>query len=220
MKKTISLAVTISLIFSIVFVVFEPQKIQAVQDEVTVTQAVTEEIAIDTPGNISLKSDIPGMTGNAGAPASGTVTWTVTSSNATGYNVKIKASTDPALKLEAGQEFTDYTPASAGSPDYTWATPGASAAEFGFTVEPETAADTVNLFLDDGGANCDTGSTNNTNTCWFVFNGTNDIVIINRSSRTDCDGEDEVIKLRAESNEKLLKEGNYTATITVTVAAN
>lgn len=177
-------------------------------------------LSISSPSNFTMKPDIPGITGNPGSPASGEATWTVITDSPSGFNMKIKASTDPALKLEAGQEFTDYTPASAGSPDYTWATPGASAAEFGFTVEPETAADTVNLFLDDDGANCDTGSTNNTNTCWFDFNDTNDIDIINRSSRTDSDGEDEIIKFRAESNEKLLKEGNYTATITVTVAAN
>ena len=207
---------------AVVFVTFEPLTIRAVQDTVIITAEVTEEISIDTPVDVTMSPSIPGMTGSAGTPSSGSVTWTVKTANATGFNMKIQASTDPALKTgdEYWEWFADYVPAAAGSPDFAWATPGnAGSAEFGFTVEPATTADTDTLFFDDG-ADCDTGALNGADSCWLDFIGAVDIDIINRGSATAAGGEAEVVKFRAESNAKHLKEGDYTATITVTAVTN
>ena len=219
MKKAINLALIISLIISVVFVAFEPQNVKAVSHNVIITAEVTEEISITSPVDITLNPSIPGITGNAGSPATGSVTWTVKTSNAAGFNMKINATTDPALQLEAGEFFDDYTPAVAGSPDFDWASPDAASAEFGFTVEPETVTDTDSLFIDDG-ADCDVGALNGADTCWLDFNGQSNIDIINRSTATGLSGEDEVVKFWAESNAKHLKEGNYTATIQVTATMN
>lgn len=175
-------------------------------------------ISVSAPDDIDLSPAIPGISGGTG---DGSVTWTVTADNSAGFNMKIKASTDPAMMLEAGYYFSDYTPVSGGTPDYNWGV-GSGSAEFGFTVEPETHADTVQLFKNniDETPSCNSGIWNTDDACWLDFNGTTDVDIINRTTRTSAAGEDEVVKFRAQSNNKFLKEGEYTATITTVVAAN
>ena len=174
-------------------------------------------IAVSSPEDISLTPSIPGMTGGTG---DGSVTWRVIIDGLAGFDMKIKASTIPAMKLDAGYYFSDYSPSSEGIPDYNWSV-DSNQAEFGFTVEPATAADTVQLFLDNNSNTCNQSEGgNNANTCWLGFNGTSYINAINRTTRTDVDGEDEVFKFRAQSNAKFLKEGQYVATITTVVASN
>jgi len=134
--------------------------------------------------------------------------------------MKIKASQTNALYLDGTYYFTDYTPGTSNVPDYNWTSPASTAAEFGFTVEPATAADTVQLFLDNATNACNTGSTNTANKCWLGFNSTTDINIINRTTATSGGGEAEVVKFQAESNAKYLKEGSYSATVTVTATMN
>ena len=219
LKQALILSLVAFLVLLNFYFAFEPGQADAVSDTAVVTLQVTEEISISSPADTSLTPSISGMTGNCGSPSSGSLTWNVKTNNSDGFNMKIHASTDPALQLDASNYFSDYTPESAGVPDYNWNSPSAGEAEFGFTVEPETAEDTVQKFLDDGSA-CNTGSNQTTDKCWLDFNGTTDIDIINRTTNTDSTGEDEVVKFRAESNGKFLKEGDYTATITVTVSAN
>lgn len=179
-------------------------------------------ITISSPANVNMSAAINGITGNPGSPRTGSATWTVATNNYTGFNMKLHASTDPAMQLDGSNQFADYTPAVGGTPDYDWSSPAASAAEFGFTVEPETDGDTVQLFLDNSGASpCNTaGGTQTDDKCWFDFNGLNDINVINRTIFTNSGGEDEVVKFQTESNAKYLKEGNYVATITATAVTN
>jgi len=221
LKQALILSLIAFLVLLNFYFAFESGQANAVTDTAVVTQEVTEEISISSPADISLSPSIPGMTGNAGNPSTGSLTWNVKTNNSAGFNMKIHASTDPALQLDASNYFSDYTPESAGVPDYNWTSPSAGEAEFGFTVEPETAEDTVQKFLDNGSDACNIENGSQTpDKCWLDFDGTTDIDIINRHSRTDSTGEDEVVKFRAESNGKFLEEGNYTATITVTVTAN
>lgn len=221
-KEIISLTLITSVASAFGYMNFEPEIVGAATDEITVTQTVTEELSVSSPANVSMSASILSMTGNPGAPTTGSATWNVKTSNATGFDMKIKASTDPAMQLDGSNQFTDYSPAVGGTPDFTWTSPASSAAEFGFTVEPATAADADQKFLDNAGASpCNTASGAATaDRCWFDFNGTTDVDIINRSTSTDLSGEDEVVKFQAESNAKFLEEGDYTATITATVAMN
>ena len=177
-------------------------------------------LAISSPSDISLSPSIPGMTGNLGSPSTGEVTWNVITDNPAGFSKSIKATTTPSLRLDDNNYFSDYSPSNPVVPDFLWTSPTSSEAYFGFTVEPATVADTVQSFRDDGAANCNTGSNNTSDRCWFGLNGTSDITIINRTSRTDELGENEKIKFRAESNAKFLRSGDYQAIITVTVVAN
>lgn len=176
-------------------------------------------LSVSSPDDVTMTPNIPGVTGNPGSPSTGDATWTVKTDNAAGFTMSISASSDPAMRLDSTWNFSDYSPVNAGTPDFNWATPDASAAEFGFTVEPKTEEDTVQLFLDNGSA-CDiSGGSQNTDTCWYNL-ATTDLTIINRGSRTDSDGQDEKVKFQCESNAKFLQEGYYQATITVTVATN
>ena len=174
-------------------------------------------ISVSAPDDINLVPDIPGISGGT---SDGSVTWTVIADNSAGFNMKIKASTTPAMKLDAGYYFDDYTPDLGGTPDYNWSVVS-NEAEFGFTVEPGTDEDAVQAFLDNASTACNQAAGSQTiNKCWLDFNGTINIDMINRTTRTDVDGENEVIKFRAQSNAKFLKEGAYSATTTVTVVSN
>ncbi len=219
MKRIISLSVIVNLLVPMAFAILEPQITKAVADNVTVTAEVTEEISITSPADVLLASSIPGMTGNPGAPASGSATWTVITNNATGFNLKIKATSDPSMKNTDGEYyFFDYTSAAAGSPDYTWASPAVGSAEFGYSVTAATAADTDTPFLN-GGATCGTGALNTDNKCWWDLT-TADTTVINRSTNTTSAGEAEKVNFRAESNGQFLKEGYYDALVTVTATMN
>ncbi|TSC54208.1 MAG: hypothetical protein LiPW30_739 [Parcubacteria group bacterium LiPW_30] len=218
LKKIIGLSLSATLIISMVYIVLEPAIVSAVADTATVTATVTEEISITSPSDATMSATIPGMTGNPGAPVTASLTWTVKTVNATGFAMVIKSSTTPSMKLDATYDFNDYTPAVAGTPDYTWSQPAAATAEFGFTVEPATAADTVASFLDNA-STCNTGALNTADKCWSnVTSG--DTSIINRTTNTTSSGEAEVVKFWAESNAEFLKEGSYVATITVTATMN
>jgi hypothetical protein len=173
-------------------------------------------LSVSSPADVIMTPTIAGISGGL---ASGEAAWTVITDGPSGFNMKINASTDPAMQMDVTYNFSDYSPAVLGSPDFLWGAPGAGVAEFGFSVEPKTADDTDTLFRDDG-AECNAGGLNTPDRCWFDFNGMNNIDIINRASRTDNNGEIEIVKFRAESSAKFLKEGNYDAYITVTVSAN
>jgi len=174
-------------------------------------------LSVSAPDDASLTPAIPGITGGT---ADGSVTWKVIADGSSGFNMKVKASTIPAMKLDAGYYFDDYTSGSEGVPDYNWSV-DSNNAEFGFTVEPATGSDAVQSFLDNASSACNQPEGSQTvNKCWLDFNGTENINVVNRAVRTSQSGEDEVIKFRAQSNAKFLKEGNYAAIITTTVSSN
>jgi len=216
MKRALTLTLIVGLIMPFVIMVMEPEKVDAVADEVTVTAEVGEEISISAVGDILLLSSIPGMTGNPGAPASGSGTWTVITSNATGFNLKVKASGETGMLQSASSYFYAYTPAAAGSADYDWATPAAGSAEYGFSVTASTATDIDTPFTNDGGA-CGAGALNTDNQCWFPF-ALVDLQVINRTTSTS--GVAEKINFRAESNGMFLNEGYYDSYVIVTATIN
>ena len=221
MKKSVGVILSIFLIICLGYIFFEPTISKAIGDTAEVSQEVTEEITIDAPLDTSLTPSIPGVTGNPGSPSTASLTWNVITSNATGFNMKIKASQANALFLDGTYFFSDYSPQTTNVPDYSWTSPGTATAEFGFTVEPATDGDVVQTFLDNASNACNIESGSQTaGKCWLNFNGATDINIINRSIRTTQTGEDETVKFRADSKTKFLKEGNYKATITTTISSN
>ncbi len=210
----------LSLSFCLIYGYFEPLAAGAasVNDSITVTQVVSSEIAISSPANVSMSSPIPGITGNPGVPRTGSATWTVTTNNTAGFNLALKSNTNPSMQLDATYNFSDYSPATAGTPDFAWSSPAAGAAEFGFTIEPETTADTAAKFMDNA-ASCNIGTANAANRCWYNM-ATTDVTAVTRTTNTDSTGEDEIVRFQTESNAKYLKEGNYVATITATATEN
>ena len=207
------------------FVVFEPFILKSATDTdtIVITQRVTDEISISSPADITMSQNISGVSGNENDPATGQATWTVTTNNSSGFYLTLSASTNPAMQNGSGSSFANFTATTTGTPDYTWDVSD-GAAEFGYTVEAETAADTDQSFLDNGANTCNTGAVNGTDTCWLGFSATTTETIINRSIETDAGGESEVVKFRTEFNNNsgsaILASGTYTATITATATTN
>ena len=226
MKKIISLSLIVFLVLITCFMFLEPSSVQSAEDSVNVSLTVTSEITISSPADVDMGS----MTGVSNDTATGECTWTVRTNDSAGFSMTLKESDSaPAMVGQSqGDSFADYTEDSAGIPDFDWSIADSSS-EFGFTVEPETPADTVQAFLDNGSDSCNTGSNNTTDACWLGFDGTNPISVINRSSETGYDGEDEKVKFKAElynadgipnDANGMLVEDTYQATIVATVTSN
>jgi hypothetical protein len=170
-------------------------------------------LSISAPANAEMKPDIHGISG--GTASTSTAFYVITDSPS-GFNLKINASSNPAMQLigDPTRYFANYPSSST----YGWSVaPGNS--QFGITVYPGTADDIVSSFLDNG-SSCGAG-TYNADACWAGFNSTNLSTIINRTSRTNnSPGELEIIKFQAQSNDNFLQSGEYKATITITASSN
>jgi len=218
--KILSVALIINLLFFSVYVFFEPQSVRALEDQIRITQTVTAEISITSPGDVTMSPSIPGMTGSGGVPSTGSATWTVITNNIQGFSMTIKSSTTPAMRGDATSDyFDDYTTTNLNIPDHIWGILS-DAAEFGYTVEPETVADTVQLFRDNGTFCNQPGIQNQIDRCWLNAS-TSAVTIINRTASTTSSGEAEVVKFQVEQGASTFKlEDTYTATTTVTVVVN
>ena len=165
-------------------------------------------ISVSSPADINLGS-IPGITGGT---VNGTVYWNVNADGSAGFDMKLSAGTIPAMKLDASYYMDNYST----TPTLGW-TVNSGEAKFGYTVIPATTADAVASFKDNG-ASC--GGGGNAGNCWAGFDSTNQTSVIHRTTRTDPAGETEGIKFQVQSNNKLLKDGDYSAQITTTISSN
>lgn len=171
--------------------------------------AAESTISISSPSDVTMSPSFGGITGGVG---NGSAAWTVTTDNAAGYQLSVKASTSPALKAGA-YTFADYVPGGS-APDYAWSV-ASTASEFGYSVEGTHAA---SKFLDNGSA-CATGSGNTTDKCWLGFS-TSDEAIATSSQPNDPAGTATTLKFRAEAgNERMQQPGDYVATVVVTAVA-
>lgn len=232
-KKVACLSFCILFLMGLFYYSIIPEIVSAVSTTGTATPtlAVNTELNVTSPGSVSLTPSIGGLTGNYGNPASGTVTFTVTSNSSTGFNLKLHASQVHALYRGAAatQYFGDYTPVAGlgNTPDYAWQSPASYTAWFGFSVGADTAANAYQPYRSDGASKCNqTATTNNsTSNCFQGFNSTTDYTVVSTSTTGGAAGQAENIRFLAEFNNPalgtgLLENGTYTATITATVAAN
>ncbi len=165
-------------------------------------------LAISAPGNITLTPSIP----VSGGVANGLATWTISTDNAAGYTMNIRASGTPALQSGINS-FANYVPAG-GDPDFAFTTPAASS-RFGFTPE---GVDIVQRFKDNG-AVCNAGSADATSACWVPLLTTPD-TIATRTTANHPSGTPTTVRFRAESGASNVQPaGSYTATSTLTVIA-
>lgn len=209
----ISSSLAFSLLFFLVYSFFEPQLASAVGSSTTVTQTVTSEVTISTPGPVTMSGSIPGITGGT---ATGAATWTVKTNDTLGFAMTVNASAAPAL-ASGGNSFADY--GATATPDYNWSTL-ATDSRFGFSILPATIADAVANFKNNG-TTCNIGAGVTANKCWLAFSGTTPVPVINRSSATAVGGEAEVVNFQAQSGASHFQpSGTYTATITATATAN
>ena len=200
------------------FVMAEPTLGLAIEDQFTIGQTVTGEISFSTSApNVSMTPSLGGITGGT---SHGTTTVVVLTNDSAGYTMTIKASTSPAMEgISQGDTIADYTPATAGVPDYTHSVP--TGEEFGYTFTASTSADLAQKFLDNGSTTCNTGSADGTNTCWYGFSTTATSTIV-RNTETGASGSTSsmVFKLTINSSTGFVTEDTYNATATLTATIN
>ena len=218
MKKIIgsTFLITVLLIGLVIFL--EPQASFGafVDDQVIVTQVVTEEISIDSPADVDMSPDIPGMTGGN---SDGNCTWTVITNNLAGFNMGLTASTTPAMQDVSANSFADYTPAGA-PPDFDWSVAAADS-EFGFSPYGTTTPANVAAAFKYTGTTCNSGTTTADGKCWRGFNGATAIPVFSRSTPTTSSGEAEKINYKATSGASHFQiAGTYHAYITATATTN
>lgn len=172
-------------------------------------QMAESNIAISSQQDINLGS----FGGVDGGAAEATPSMNVITDNEAGYELSVKADTSPAMQnTSAGGSFADYNAGT--DPDYTFSV-SASESAFGFSPE---GANVTQEYLDDG-SSCNTGSQQNSGTCWRGFT-TSDQLIAQSSDNNQPDGATMTLRLRAESGSNNIQTaGTYEATITVTAVA-
>jgi len=157
---------------------------------------------------------LPAINGVTGGTATGTFSATVITDNPAGYSLYVNASTSPALK-SSSYSFADYTPATAGTPDYVWSV-GVSASEFGFSPEGSDISQTFK----DNGVSCATSTQDGADKCWYSFSTTSRQISQAYSVNYPL-GTMTAIKLQAQAGSSRAQEaGTYSAIITTTVVAN
>jgi len=170
-------------------------------------------ISISATANVNMTPDIQAITGGT---SNGTATVNVKTDNLAGYNLKLNASTLPALKYDSA-EFPDYTEASPPTPDYDWSI-GAANSEFGFTPWGQ---DTVQKYRYIGTDCNQSGGTADESHCWDGFESSTEIQIAQFSSSNHPSGTDTYVKYRAQiKSNGFQTPGNYTATVTATATTN
>ena len=162
-------------------------------------------ITLTAASDLSLGS----IGGIVGGSTTGSQSWIVTTNNATGYSLSVKASTAPALK-SGTYSFADYTPAGP-DPDLAF-TIAPTSSGFGFSPE---GTDVIQRFKDNGSV-CNAGSLNTTDACWDGFATTTKIVSLRNSSNLPS-GSTTTLKYKVETGSSHIQEaGDYSAVITVT----
>ncbi len=170
-------------------------------------------LAMTAPSTITLTPTIGGIVGGT---ASGNGTWNVKTDSEAGYNLNIRATATPAMQ-SGNDSFADYTPSTAGVPDFDWDISTANS-EFGFS--PYNANSQVGKYKNNG-VNCNIGSNITDGQCWYGLS-TNDEQVVNKTSRTAIAGDDTKINFQAEVNSSgsFQTAGTYTATVEVTAISN
>mgnify|MGYP006919678208 FL=1 len=168
----------------------EPVLLQAItaSDEVIVTLNVDAGVAIsNSPVADTTMSNSLGVSVNK---AIATTTWNVTTNNAAGYTLAVKASSSPAMRLNTNVAtfINDYTEGTPGTPE-TWSV-GASTAEFGYSAYgTDVSSGTWGTV---GSELCGATSTPSTALKYVGFT-TSDVTIASRSSTTTQSGVDSTV---------------------------
>jgi hypothetical protein len=222
MKKIITLTLAINFILCGGYIFLEPELASAASatGSTAVSLTVTAEINLNCSSTMVLS---PSMAGQTGGTATGTFGCIVTTSNSTGYNLKIEKNQKLQIADVADQRFDDYTTSTAYS-DWTFAAPGNGNERFGFNiVSCSSSTDVVQNFRDNGSSACATGSSV---TAWHCFSHipttpASAETVVNRTTSTPSGGILTVFGLQAVAGgSNNLNSGTYTCTTTVTATTN
>lgn len=206
LKKSILLVCSLALLTQ-VYLWAEPTFAIQEDDEVIVTLNVETGITISDGDDVTM---LPTM-GILSNSAIGETTWTVKTNNVAGYNLNVKASTEPAMAHTTTTDtFADYSETVLGTPE-TWSV-GSGDYEFGFSAYGDDVADGTW----GAGVDCGTHTTISTNNLNYLGFKTTDKTIATRSSVTPNVGVETNICFAAEQKDVYAPSGSYQAIITAT----
>ncbi len=215
--RAVGIGIVFGLLLMVTYLAFEPVLGQAIEDEFTVTQEITGEIAFSTPANdVDMAPALASVTGGTSTGASQVV---VTTNSAGGYTMDIRFATgtnDTAVMEDGSGNVIPNYPATT-TPDHDFSAPANSAA-FGYAVKASNTTDVVALLRDNGGGVCNSG-TDNTDFVCFIAPTTTDRQIINRLSAPPTSGATTTIQFQvvvSPNPSPLIPTGFYTATATLT----
>jgi hypothetical protein len=217
--QSIKITGVATFIIPIAFFLSEPSLASAIEDQFTVSQTVTSEISFAaSASDVTMNGSLTGLTGGT---STGLTQVRVLTNDSSGYTMTIKASSSPAMQGNTqGGTIADYTPSTAGVPDYTFSVP--SSYEFGYTVSASTTSDLAQKFLDNGSNTCNTGSadTSSLTSCWYGLSTTATSTVVRDSETPDSGATTTIffqLKINSGSN---VVEDTYVATTTLTVTTN
>lgn len=201
------------------FLLFEPQIGQSQTDEFLVSQSITGELAfVATAADVTMNGAIAGLTGGQ---ATGTTMAVVRTSNPTGYNMTLVFSSTTAMKHStASNTISNYTPATPGTPDFTFETNGTGqSAEFGYHVAASTTGEVDASFMNNGSA-CGVSTSETFERCWLNPSTTAERII---NSSGPSSASTSTIKFRVSvpaGASPVVADGTYIATGTLTITDN
>ena len=180
-----------------------------------IKQTINNEIALSIGSSLTLSPSIPGVTGGV---SSGELPFNIKTNNPLGYQVDLKFSEAVPFRHLFSPSFyiLNYVPQVVGVPDYNLVTPTKSHG-FAYSVYSDNA---TQLFRHSG-STCGVGSDNTLGKCWFNrVDASVPTTIIERSGATGAEGATSSLQFRVVVDQNatpMLLEGEYQATVTVTV---
>lgn len=224
---TLVSAMAFILVISFLYMILQPTVVRSqssAEDEFIITQEITDEISFSvTAPDVTLSGSIGGLTGGNSSGSTQTV---VRTNDPDGYSMTIEfpyATTSGMQANTASTFINNYTPASTGVPDYTYAANATGgAAEFAYSVSASTTSDVDSTFLDNGSDTCGTGVSNTAGACWLNASITPE-TIISRTSGSAPDGATTTISFYVnvpQDPNPNLDADLYTATATLTATNN
>jgi hypothetical protein len=214
MIKSFIKIIALTLVVVISVSVFEPAKINAVEDTILVNLEVDSGISITSPPDVTMSN-----LGTSVNTSTGSAVWNVKTNDADGYNLSVRATATPAL-VSGTNSFLDYTEATPGTPD-TWSI-DASTIQFGFSgIGTDVENVNTDQYAASGQTVCDDGASSSTVNTTIKFLGfeTSNQLLATRSATTTTSGVDTRICFAAGQNGVYAPSGLYQATIIATALA-
>jgi hypothetical protein len=182
-----------------------------------IRQTITDETVFYTnPSNVSMAGNLSGITGGT---ATGSTQFKVTSNNASGYSVTIAFFNNAGLYAmrgdeDGGAQIRDYA-AGAGTP--TLNLTASTAAQFAFSINSSTSADTAAPFWTDG-ASCAAGVGSSHGKCWKLPS-TSSVEVVDRTTAATTGATSTLLfKVHVPSSANPVPTAQtYTATATLSV---